>query len=246
MQLKYIYNTQKLKGVVLYVLNVFNYLVINRLFRGSNSQKGEDLAIDTYFHHKKKGFYIDIGAYHPQRYNNTKFFYDRGWHGINIEPNPNAIQLFQKDRMKDVNLNIGIGSKVGTLLFYVFESAALSTFSRKEADELLKADYRVRNKMNIQVDTLKNIMKKYVKSRVDFISVDTEGLDMGVLKSNDWKKYRPTLLCVETIDFVNQLAGTKKKNIRKESIGHYLMSVGYRELFTNGLNSIFEDVHNAY
>lgn len=246
LQVKYIYNTQKFKGVVLYFLKVFNYLVINRIFFGSNSQKGEDLAIDTFFKHKKKGFYIDIGAYHPKRYNNTKFFYDKGWHGINIEPNPNNIKLFQKDRTRDVNLNIGIGGKTGKMAFYVFKSEALSTFSKKELDELIRAGYRVKNRITIQVDTLKNVMRKYVRSRIDFMTVDTEGLDIEVLRSNDWKKYRPTLLCVETIDFVDQLSGMKDINNRKVSIGQYLKSVGYKELFTNGLNTVFEDVHNIH
>lgn len=241
LQMSSIYKVKGGKALVLYLAKALNYLVINRHLRGSFSQKGEDLFIDTYFNHKKKGFYIDIGAFHPSRYNNTNFFYDRGWSGMNIEPTPSRIKLFINDRPRDINVNIGIGSKSGKFIFYEFDSEALSTFSKEETSSLMQVGYKLKKKTKIQMYRLEEVMRKYVKSDIDFMTVDTEGLDMEVLKSNNWKKYRPKLLCIETIDFIDQLTNHGNELDRKNLISVYLLSQGYEELYSNGLNTIYKD-----
>lgn len=243
-QLLEIYKRQGLWSLIIYIVMAFNYRVINKYFRGSYSQKSEDLAIYKYFNSKAKGFYIDVGASHPERFNNTKFFYDRGWKGINVEPSPTRITLFKNQRKRDTNLNIGIGSKKGKFNFYEFEPASLSTFSEKEANILQKVGYPLKRKIQVPMYRLETIMKKYVKSEIDFMTVDTEGLDMEVLKSNDWKKFRPRVLCVETIDFIDLMSGEKSVSNRRESISNYLKRQGYEEYLNNGLNTIYMDKRN--
>ena len=52
------------------------------------------------FEECKSGFYVDIGAHHPKRFSNTYFFYKRGWSGITVEPNSDAIKLFKEIPIK--------------------------------------------------------------------------------------------------------------------------------------------------
>lgn len=244
--LKQIYNIYKRQGVTVfssYLINSFN-AILSRHFRGSFSQKGEDLIIEKFFGHKKKGFYIDIGACHPKRFNNTKFFYDLGWHGINVEPNPTRIKLFLQDRKRDININIGIGTVRKEAVFYEINATGLSTFSKKEADALLKIGYTLRKKIKIQMQRLEEIMKQYIKSDIDFMTVDAEAMDLEVLKSNNWKKYRPKLLCIETIDFIDLMTSTKENFSRKKSIDRYLLEKGYEEIFSNGLNTFYRNTRN--
>ncbi len=241
---KQLYNMYKRQGALAlsgYLVKSFGYLTIDRYLRGSFSQKGEDLIIDRYFKNKRKGFYIDIGAYHPQINSNTKLFYDRGWNGINIEPNPARIELFQRFRKRDKNLNVGIGSSKGMATFYELDANGLSTFSKKEADSMLKLGHKLKNKMKIQMYKMQDIMKEYVRSDIDFITIDTEALDLEVLKSNNWEKYRPKLLCIETIDFADLLTSTKDSSDRKREISKYLSEKGYKEYFSNGLNTLYID-----
>jgi hypothetical protein len=60
---------------------------VKSIFTNSYAQFREDTILDRFFK-KSTGFYIDIGANHPDRFSNTKKFYKKGWSGINIEPNP--------------------------------------------------------------------------------------------------------------------------------------------------------------
>lgn len=240
-QLVQIYKARGIFGLIRYLFNVFIYRIVNVYFRGSYSQKGEDLIINKYFKKKKRGFYIDIGAYDPKRLNNTNYFYQKGWHGVNIEPNPTRIKLFDKVRKRDINLKIGIGPKRKIMEFYMFEGEGISTFSEKEANSLSKVGYKIKQKIKVPIYRLEQIMKKYAKADIDFISIDTEGMEIEVLKSNNWKKFRPKLLCIETIDFIDLLATGKETANRKKGIDKYLKSIGYREYCHNELNTIYEN-----
>lgn len=236
-----IYKRQGLLKLLSLIVKTFVH-IINRTIGRSNSQKGEDLLIDKYFKHKRRGFYIDVGACHPKRLSNTKLFYDRGWHGINIEPNPLRIALFYKDRRRDINLNMGIGTTRKMSTFYQLGHAGVSTFSKKEAHSLIKLGHKLEGRMKIPMYRLEDIIRKYVKGNIDFMTVDTEGLDLEVLKSNNWEKYRPKLLCVETIDFIDLLTNVKENQNRKNKITRYLLGKGYKELFSNGLNTFYQDM----
>ena len=74
----------------------------------SYSQEGEDMILKRFFEGKQRGFYVDVGSHHPKRFSNTYFFYKTGWRGINIDPMPGSMKLFDKIRTRDINLECGI------------------------------------------------------------------------------------------------------------------------------------------
>ena len=85
----------------------------------SYSEYYEDLILYLLLFDIKKGFYIDVGAYDPVNVSVTKFFYSKGWRGINIEPQPGKIELFQKDRPNDINLQLAVGKQKGNITLYI-------------------------------------------------------------------------------------------------------------------------------
>lgn len=214
-----------------------------QLLKGSYSQKGEDLRIDKLLGYKKSGFYIDIGAYDPHRFSNTKRFYKKGWRGMNIEPNPNNYQKFIKYRKADINLNIGIGNVNATLNFYRFIPDTLSTFSEKEANRYIKQGCELKDSIDILVKKLANVLDEYCKDKkIDFITIDTEGFDMEVLKSNDWNRFRPKLICIESVTHTINGEDNKKEDNHEL----FLEDLGYKKVYDNGLNSIYIDVKNDH
>ena len=105
---------------------------LRRHLRGSFSQYGEDLVIDRLLGNPAKGLYVDVGANDPELFSNTKMFYERGWCGVNIEPNATNHARFVKQRPSDMNLNIGVGEFEGSMTFHIFEPDQISTFSTTE------------------------------------------------------------------------------------------------------------------
>jgi len=205
---------------------VWRYRVLH-----SFSQNGEDLTLDKLLGYKKHGTYVDIGAYDPYRFSNTMRFYLRGWRGINIEPDAVRFKHFVSKRPRDINLNVGIANKKGSLTYFAMDPPTLSTFVRSQAREYVKNGFLIREEKKILVLPLSLVLGKYPTMRhIDFLSMDVEGFEMEVLKSNNWKRFRPKFLCIETaVD-------------GKQEIDRFLRGVDYTMVLDNGLNSFYKDI----
>jgi FkbM family methyltransferase len=167
--------------------------------RRSYSQYGEDMVLQAVFARYPStypGFYVDVGAHHPLRFSNTRFFYELGWSGICVDPLPGSTALFAKWRPRDLFLQAGVADTEGEMTYFMFAEPALNTFSEKIAGENAA---NVTVKETVKVYPLCRILADHLKSRrtIDFLSLDVEGLDLEVLRSNDWTKYRPCIVLIE-------------------------------------------------
>lgn len=188
----------------LYLLDIYNN-VFNDFTSKAYAQEGEDLILSRLFHGKiERGFYIDVGAHHPKRFSNTYYFYKRGWRGINIEPMPGSKNKFDRIRPKDINLEIPISSKEEELTYYIFNEPALNGFSRELSSEGEKLNaYKIVKTVEMKTKTLGSVLDTFLPKgqNIDFMSIDVEGLDSEVLKSNNWDKYVPMYIIIEDKEF---------------------------------------------
>jgi FkbM family methyltransferase len=169
------------------------------------SQDGEDLLIDRLLAKPQgaAGFYVDVGAYHPERFSNTFYFYLRGWRGINIDAMPGSMDAFRETRPRDINLERAVSDVRQTLTYYSFAEPCLNGFSAELARERdgQKDWSRLLGTREIRTVTLAEVLDEHLPpgQEIDFLSVDVEGLDYEVLKSNDWAKYRPNVVLAEDL-----------------------------------------------
>jgi len=198
--LKLIYNLVPLpfKNLLRRIRDLYQW---DSYYEKSWSQEGEDLILSRYFENKKTtGFYVDVGAHHPLRFSNTYKFYKRGWHGINIDAMPGSMDLFNRLRHRDINLERAVSDSKQILTYYAFNEPALNGFSKDLSifRDGLK-DYKIIYKKDIETLTLEEILDQYMPKdkKIDFLSIDVEGLDFAVLKSNNWNKYAPELILIE-------------------------------------------------
>lgn len=164
----------------------------------SHAQYNEDLVLKALLYSVKKGTYVDVGANHPDDDSVTKLFYEQGWTGVNVEPIKKQYELFEKRRSRDTNLCLGISDKRSELLFREYTGiSGHSTFSKNYMEEEpAELEY---NEYKVKVITLNDLFDKYIKTKkVDFLKIDVEGLEYEVVKSNNWKKNRPTVICIES------------------------------------------------
>lgn len=197
-------------------------------FKVTYAQNREDIILDFFFKDVPRGFYVDVGAGHPEEDSVTKIFYDRGWKGINIEPIKKMYNLLQKSRPRDINLNIGLSDKKGRLTFREYENYGLSTFQgdmKKEYEGPLDSMGKYED-YEVQVDTLANVLNQYKVRHIQFLKIDVEGLEYAVLQGNDWRKYRPEVLCIEANHIIIDWRPILKSN-------------AYIKVFNDGLNDYY-------
>jgi FkbM family methyltransferase len=199
----------------------------------SYSQEGEDLILLRMFAKQPSGFYVDVGAHHPRRFSNTFNFYRRGWTGINIDPNPDAMRSFQSARNRDINIQCGVADRPGTLTYYRFDEAALNTFDRDLVkSRLANTPYKLIGNIEVRVEGLAAILERHlpVDQAIDFLTIDAEGMDLQVLKSNDWKLYRPRCVLVESL-------GVSLEDALRGEVFLFMRDQGY-ELFARTFNTL--------
>ncbi len=201
----------------------------------SYSQEGEDMILRRLFEKQSDGFYVDVGAHHPKRFSNTFIFYSKGWKGINIDAMPGSMKAFNKQRPRDKNLEIPIAKEQKNLTYFQFNEPALNGFCEELAvsRDGSSSAYKIISKQNIEAYPLSVILDQHLDTdqSIDFLSVDVEGLDLEVLQSNDWLKFRPKVVLVEILDsFLD--------TIQNDTVYQFLTAHNYH-LYAKAVNTVF-------
>jgi FkbM family methyltransferase len=208
----------------------------NRYLRHSFSQEGEDVVLEELAGYKNtlSGIYIDVGAHHPWRFSNTAMFYLRGWNGINIDANPGTKRLFDKERGMDTNIECAVGSEETLKTYYVYNDSALNGIDRDRSAELAQTSFRLLETKPVKTQRLEAILDQHVKTlpSVNFLSVDVEGYDLEVLKSNNWNKYPFAWVMAEC-------GGKTFEEILQSETCIYLKCLGYEPRAKTGRTTIF-------
>ena len=176
------------------------------------AENAEDIIINTLFNHRKNGYYIDVGCYHPVRGSLTYKLYKKGWRGINIDISSSSINLFNLTRPEDKNLNIGITNKNGEDYFY-----QLGNINQGNSFKY----YENAEKIKVKLSTLDEIINKHKINIVDFINIDAEYKDFEALEGLSLNKVRPSLITIEDNNNydIAKIMGTK--------INQYLIEKDY-------------------
>ena len=221
-------------------IKIFHNLYIkNRCWikRNCYSQDKEDMIISKELKNIKKGFYIDVGCYHPIEINNTALLYNKGWNGINIDISSHSIKLFNILRPDDLNFNLAVSNKNKLINFYFQKKLSkISTIIKIKSKKIFQGKVK---KEKIMSKTLTKIIDetKYRNRSIDFLNIDAEGSDYQVLKSLDFKLYKPKLICIEIFPHNGNFS---KFNILKTRSYKFLVEKKYKLLWSGYFSHIFK------
>ncbi len=199
------------------------------------SQLGQDRFLnENYFKSKNNGIFVDVGAHNGITISNSLFFENIGWTGICVEPNPAVFNELKNNR-KCICENYAISDEQGEEDFLLVTGYAemLSGLKKEYCDMHLG---RVRGEINhyggkeeiIKVKTIRldTLFNKHNIKYVDFLSVDTEGNELKVLKSIDYNDTKVFSISVEN-------------NYKDPSIKEFLTSVGFELIKTLEIDEIY-------
>jgi FkbM family methyltransferase len=164
----------------------------------SYSQCGEDRLIWKLFGYRKTGTYVDIGCYHPTDYSVTYLLYCVGWRGLAVDADSHFLPLYAEVRPKDAVRNFAIAKTPGTATLLLFEGRSMNTL-----DPAIAARYEAETTAtragtcDVEVRRLDQVLEETGLKDIDFLNVDVEGCDLGVLESNDWQRWQPKIIAIE-------------------------------------------------
>jgi FkbM family methyltransferase len=195
------------------------------------SQWCEDILLYEYFKSKKNGFFIEIGAFDGVKLSNTYFFECIGWTGLLVEPQPVQFAKCKKNRPNSLCINAGVGMGTNDLELNVVETEHYETWSFVgEIDSnIKKQDFEIKT---IKVPSVKiaNIIPNDVK-KIDFISIDVEGMEMEILQTIDLLNNGPEIILLEN---------------NKSDIQKYLSGFGYHLVYRTWINYFYSRNKDAF
>jgi FkbM family methyltransferase len=152
----------------------------------SYAQNFEDLMLYRALGHLERGFYIDIGAQHPEIDSVSKAFFDRGWQGVHVEPVPHYANLLREARPGDRVIEAAVSNRVGHTTLIVFPDTGLSTTVPDIAAGHVDAGMSApEDKLEVPTVTLASIAEELGESEVHWLKIDVEGLEKEVLQGWD-------------------------------------------------------------
>jgi FkbM family methyltransferase len=197
----------------------------------SYSQNFEDVMLWRALKHVENGFYIDVGAGHPDIDSVTRAFSDRGWTGINIEPSVEFYTRLAAARGRDTNLNLAVGCEPGSVTFFEIPGSGLSTLDPTVAATHRSAGWTI-NQKTIEQMSLAEVCHRYVHAEIHFLKVDVEGSEASVLAGADFTSFRPWIVLTEATRPLSE----KPSHADWEPV---LVSAGYHFAWFDGLNRFY-------
>jgi FkbM family methyltransferase len=169
----------------------------------------ESELVWRYFDRKSNGVFVDIGANHPTKDNQTWFLETQGWTGVLIEPNPHLCQLLREQRPKSLMFQVAIGARSGVdeADLHLAGGAAM----RHSVIAPVSGNPASAEVIRVKLRSLNQVMEESGVSKIDFLSIDVEGIELEVLGSLNFSKYRPQLVSIE--DFCENFE--KKRFMRR-------------------------------
>lgn len=206
-----------------------------------SSQLGQDLLVSLLLSPRQEpGTFVDIGAHDGISLSNTYFLEKySGWKGLCVEANPKVYKTLA-DARSCITENCAIGAERSTSEFWQIEgyaemlSGLRNSYDPRHQDRIMK-EIRHRggkvNRVPIEVVPLQDLLDRHEMHNIDFLSIDTEGSELDVLRSVNFGKTRIRMMSVENKYF-------------KTNINRFLCSQGFLRLLRLGSDEIY--IHKEF
>ena len=199
------------------------------------SERDEDVFLNDYFG-DETGYFVDIGANNGVKGSNTLRLLCNGWSGLMVEADPftysHLLANFAEHKRVRL-LHAAISDRTGSIEFYSEQKALCSGWStavRLERDHIDSENSAKFVTCMVPSFTLNDVLRS--QPPVDFLTIDTEGMDATILEAWDAGTYRPRLIMAETACAVVPDAA--------ERIGGVMVKAGYVEVYRNEANTAWE------
>lgn len=179
------------------------FVTIRYFMKGSFSQYGEDVYVSQLFLSGGKRsdvMYLDVGANHYRRSNNTYLFYKSGARGILVEADPLLCKQLKHRRKYDRIINCLVGAEDSKEVeFYVLSLPTRSSMDKEVVRNSISRGLKLRETIKLPCISINNLLEQN-QFTPDYLSIDIEGMDYTVLRSIDFDRYKIKVIVAEKTD----------------------------------------------
>jgi FkbM family methyltransferase len=166
------------------------------------SEHNEEWLIRDFFHGRRDGVFVDVGASHYRDGSNTYFLESElGWSGLAIDPlrEFEADYLSHRPRTKFRAFFVSDVSNAQARLYTGGDSRMSSGY----ADFVKRTSART-TAIDAPTTTLDDLLTREGIAAIDFLNIDIELWEPKALAGFDLERYRPALVCIEAHPEVRQ------------------------------------------
>lgn len=185
----------------------------------------------------RKGTILDIGANTGYFLSNSYDLIQQGWKCIAVEPSSafeDLEKLHSKNKSNVKMHKVALGSTKGKLKFFEsgahikggIDKALVSTAVPKEMERWKDVDFK---ETEVDVVPVNEFLHQYEGKKIDYISLDVEGMELEILQQINLKQWGVELLCIEW----------NSKPILAAQFISYCKKFGLKEIHRNSENLIF-------
>lgn len=214
------------------------------IFATYYSQYGQDQYVnEEIFKNKKGGIFVDIGAHDGIRFSNTYFFEkELNWTGLCIEPIPQVFERLCKNRTSTCVQGC-ISNEPGINAFLQIDnnklgergpemlSGLIDSYDPRHCERIKKEiaiDDSSTHVLMINCYLLNSLCDQYNINHIDYLSIDTEGAELMILKSIDYDR-----ISIDIIDVEN--------NYYDPEFARFLESKGFIKITSLGSDELYRN-----
>lgn len=166
----------------------------------SKSQLQQDLNVINYYNHKRRGFFVEIGASDGVKMSNTHLLeMEFNWKGICVEPILSTFDKLKKNRPNSLCVNKAVYNRSDGLVdFFIsnYDELYSGISEHLTVHKTMVEDNKTWEKA--QTITLLDLLDQAKAPKfIEYLSIDTEGSEYEILKAFDFSKYQFGLIDVE-------------------------------------------------
>ena len=201
----------------------------------SHAQNFEDVILWRALRDVGRGTYLDIGAQDPMTDSVSLAFYEKGWRGVHVEPNPAFAEAIARARPDEEVVRAAVGSGEGTIPFFRISGTGLSTGVKEIAEQHRASGFEV-ERIEVPLLPLDDLLGRFEGRPLHWLKIDVEGMEKAVLESWTRTDVRPWVVVIEATVPVTGGGSGLPARIDAEWRG-ILSEKGYREVYFDGLNA---------
>lgn len=158
----------------------------------SFAQNFEDVVLWRALRHIERGNYVDVGAALPVLDSVSAAFFERGWHGIHLEPEPTCAALLRSARPGDDVIEAAAGAEEGVGILRVVPETGWSSLDDRVKNHLEEAD-RPFHDIQVAVRTIDAVLTEleFEDRPIHFMKIDVEGQERAALEGSNLRKWKP-------------------------------------------------------